>query len=105
MVQSPGMYVKRQRMEGAGMMSNIGGHDLMEENEMLKRKITDLQREVLDLRQMNDTLYDQNTRYRNQLRGVATTSLDDQYKKAVSVMSTINSTGGLTGNRNYYDFG
>jgi len=59
-------YGKRRR-------DDYSVHDSMsplaDENEMLRRKITDLQRQVLDLRQMNDTLYDQNTRYRNQLRG------------------------------------
>jgi len=55
----PSMYGKRRRMEDDGMM---------EENEMLKRKITDLQKQVLDLREMNDTLYEQNNKYRTQLR-------------------------------------
>jgi len=40
---------------------------LYEENEMLRCKITELQKEVMSLRQMNDTLYDQNTKYRSQL--------------------------------------
>jgi len=43
-----------------------------EENEMLKRKIADLQREIMELRQMNDSLYDENTRYRAQIHMVAT---------------------------------
>lgn len=64
-------YGKRRR-DDYGAMPEMGG--LGEENEMLRRKITDLQRQVIDLRQMNDTLYDQNTRYRNQLRGGATPS-------------------------------
>lgn len=66
-----GMYGKRRR-------DDYGGSDMMQmsdENEMLRRKITDLQRQVVDLRQMNDTLYDQNTRYRNQLRGVQPATL------------------------------
>jgi len=50
-----------------GGMSGPPG--LMEENEMLRRQITELQNQVLDLRQMNDQLYDQNTRYRAQLGG------------------------------------
>lgn len=61
-----GMYGKRRRDDFGGP-----GGDMMpfqEENEMLRRKISDLQRQVVDLRQMNDTLYEQNTRYRNQLR-------------------------------------
>ena len=41
--------------------------DMMDENELLRRKITDLQKQVIELRQMNDTLYDQNTKYRTQL--------------------------------------
>ena len=59
----PTGYGKRRR-DDYGMTES-----LMEDNEMLRRKITDLQRQVIDLREMNDTLYDQNTRYRNQLRG------------------------------------
>ena len=58
MAPSP-VYGKRRRMEDDGTM---------EENEMLKRKITDLQKQVLDLREMNDTLYEQNNKYRTQLR-------------------------------------
>lgn len=66
------MYGKRRR-------DDFGGGNMMamnEENEMLRRKITDLQRQVMDLRQMNDTLYEQNTRYRNQLRSTQTATLD-----------------------------
>jgi len=63
-----GMYGKRRR-DDFGNVTEQSTAGLMEENEMLKRKITDLQRQVIDLRQMNDTLYDQNTRYRTQLRG------------------------------------
>ena len=59
------MHGKRFRDNFGGMS---GSPDLMEENEMLKRKITDLQKQVVELRQMNDTLYDQNTRYRSQLQ-------------------------------------
>jgi len=62
------------------------GDSLVEENEMLRRKISDLQRQVIDLRQMNDTLYDQNTRYRNQLRGPVTPANTlDLYGTAKSV--------------------
>jgi len=59
------MHGKRFRDNFGGMS---GSPDLMEENEMLQRKITDLQKQVVELRQMNDTLYDQNTRYRAQLQ-------------------------------------
>jgi len=47
---------------------------MFEENEFLRRKITELQREVLSLREMNDTLYDQNRRYCAQLGTAASTS-------------------------------
>ena len=64
------MYGKRRRNEFAGGPGGfMGPNPLMEENEMLRRKIADLQRQVVDLRQMNDTLYEQNSRYRTQLRG------------------------------------
>lgn len=84
-----GMYGKRRRDDygGGGMGAGIGAFD--EENEMLRRKITDLQRQVLDLRQMNDTLYDQNTRYRNQLRGGQATSADPYAAKSVSYPSAV----------------
>lgn len=36
--------------------------------EDLRRKITALQKDVLELRKMNDDLYEQNTRYRDQLQ-------------------------------------
>lgn len=36
--------------------------------EDLHRKITALQKDVLELRKMNDDLYEQNTRYRDQLQ-------------------------------------
>jgi len=66
---------------------------LMQDNKMLKAKVTDLQRQVVELRQMNDTLYEQNTLYRNQLRGLTTTT-------------NVTSVGvrDLVGNRDYYDF-
>jgi len=69
------MYGKRRRNDfagppGGGAGGFMGGpNPLAEENEMLRRKIADLQRQVVDLRQMNDTLYEQNSRYRTQLRG------------------------------------
>lgn len=59
------MYGKRRRDDYGGPGDFA---PFQEENEMLRRKIADLQRQVVDLRQMNDTLYEQNTRYRNQLR-------------------------------------
>jgi len=76
------LYGKRRRDE-------FGRTDLeatlADENEMLKRKITDLQRQVIDLREMNDTLYDQNTRYRNQLRGLPTSTLStDPYARTIT---------------------
>ena len=86
----PGMlgslYGKRRRDDFGGGVSDASV--LMDENEMLKRKITDLQKEVIDLREVNDTLYDQNTRYRTQLRGstaltdVTHTQANDAYTKA-----------------------
>jgi len=75
-----GMYGKRSRVDpffaggggggGGGMNNNDGA--IMEENELLRRKITDLQREILSLREMNDTLYDQNARYISQLQKAGT---------------------------------
>ena len=55
--------------ESYGKRSRVVGYDrpLYEENDMLRCKITELQKEVMSLRQMNDTLYDQNTKYRAQL--------------------------------------
>lgn len=61
------LYGKRPRRDDFGVV--VDSSVLFDENEMLKRKITDLQKEVIDLREVNDTLYDQNTRYRAQLRG------------------------------------
>jgi len=57
------MHGKRRRNDMGGP-----GEFFNEEMEMLRRKVTDLQRQVVDLRQMNDTLYEQNNRYRAQLR-------------------------------------
>jgi len=56
------MYGKRSR----AMVAPYDG-GLVDENEMMRCKITELQKEVMSLRQMNDTLYDQNTKYRLQL--------------------------------------
>jgi len=66
--QDFGGYGKRRREDNFNMMPAIPPA-LLQENEMLKQKVTELQRQVTDLRQMNDTLYEQNTAYRNQLRG------------------------------------
>jgi len=55
------MYGKRSRIMATYDSS------LYEENEMLRSKIAELQKEIISLRQMNDTLYDQNTKYRSQL--------------------------------------
>jgi len=75
------IYGKRARVDYYGgnagpppPFMGAGGPDreaMYEENEMLRRKITDLQREVLSLREMNDTLYDQNKRYLQQIGGNA----------------------------------
>ncbi|XP_066931072.1 zinc finger CCCH domain-containing protein 10-like [Clytia hemisphaerica] len=66
-------YGKRRRNDFGGPGEYMGGGQgqghLAEDNEMLRRKISDLQRQVIDLRQMNDTLYEQNSKYRLQLRG------------------------------------
>ena len=75
-------YGKRRRDEYGRSELEIS---LYEENELLRRKITDLQRQVIDLREMNDTLYDQNTRYRNQLRGLPTSTLaTDPYARTIN---------------------
>jgi len=60
-------YGKRPRgddMYGAAYPVNSG---LADENELLKRKVDDLHKEIINLRQINDTLYDQNAKYRSQL--------------------------------------
>ena len=92
------VYGKRRRDDygGAQEMNVLG-----EENEMLRRKITDLQRQVVDLRQMNDTLYDQNTRYRNQLRGGISSASGstpiDPYSKPISYPGDIMSRSAYDG--------
>ena len=102
----PEMYGKRRREENYNIMPDVSvmSPGLIEENEMLKRKVTDLQRQVLDLRQMNDTLYDQNTRYRNQLRSStsATSQVVDPYSKTTAGLTAVN-PGDVT-NRSYYEF-
>ena len=57
---------KRKRESFGG--SSLDYQFLSDENDMLRRKVADLQRQVADLRAMNDTLYEQNMRYRNQLK-------------------------------------
>lgn len=57
---------KRKRESFGG--SSLDYQFLTDENDMLRRKVADLQRQVADLRAMNDTLYEQNMRYRNQLK-------------------------------------
>lgn len=93
-----GRYGKRPRGEAFYPMGGAppASPALMQENKMLKAKVTDLQRQVMDLRQMNDTLYEQNTVYRNQLRGVS------QPTPAANVTSI--GVRDLAGNRDYYDF-
>ena len=83
------MYGKRRRDDFSDIGVMGDSRRLVDENELLRRKITDLQRQVVDLRQMNDTLYDQNTRYRNQLRGItASQPTSDPYlNKAYSASS------------------
>lgn len=103
--QGYGMYGKRRR-EDNYMMPEMPAISpgLIEENEFLKRKISDLQHQILDLRQMNDTLYDQNTRYRNQLRSStsAATQVVDPYSKTNVGLTSVG-TVDVT-NRSYYEF-
>jgi len=97
-------YGKRRREENYLMpeMPAISP-GLIEENEFLKRKISDLQHQILDLRQMNDTLYEQNTRYRNQLRSSASASQGmDPYSKPSVGLTAIGQLDAH--NRSYYDF-
>ena len=60
------MSRKRKRESFGG--GSLDFQFLTDENDMLRRKIADLQRQVADLRAMNDTLYEQNMRYRSQLK-------------------------------------
>ena len=70
-----GMYGKRTRVDDVYGGLAVNSVQLLEENELLKRKITDLQKQVTDLRQMNDTLYDENTRYRSKSSSATPVSL------------------------------
>lgn len=60
------MTRKRKREDFGG--GSLDYQFLSDENDMLRRKVADLQRQVADLRAMNDTLYEQNMRYRSQLK-------------------------------------
>ena len=101
------MYGKRRRNDYARPMDYMA---INEENEMLRRKISDLQRQVVDLRQMNDTLYEQNNRYRTQLRmsqnttsTTGVTSSDPYSASRISSYSTSN-TDPLQGYNGYSKF-
>ena len=67
---------------------------LLVENKMLNLKIMELKQEVTDLRQMNDFLYEQNTTYHCQLRGMA--GGDQQTSNLISSGGvTLGKTGSL----------
>lgn len=100
------MYGKRRRNDYGAPNDYM---PFQEENEMLRRKIADLQRQVVDLRQMNDTLYEQNNRYRNQLRmtqpgapGAATT--DPYSTSRVAYPASATGTDQLQGYDGYSKF-
>lgn len=81
-----GMYGKRPRNDD--LYGSVRPNDgmLLDENEYLRRKVADLQKEATELRQMNDTLYEQNSRYRSQLdksRGTNTASQISAYTPVV----------------------
>eukprot|EP00794_Sanderia_malayensis_P012809 gene12809-14122_t len=59
---------RKRKRESFGGGSGLDYQFLSDENDMLRRKVADLQRQVADLRAMNDTLYEQNMRYRSQLK-------------------------------------
>jgi len=72
---SSGMYGKRPRADDFyGGPPHHNDPVLFEENEFLRRKVADLQKEAGELRQMNDTLYEQNSRYRLQLEKSSTSA-------------------------------
>jgi len=63
------MYGKRRRednFESPSVLSHTPLAAVLQENERLKLKITEMQQQITDLRKMNDTLYDQNNKYRYQ---------------------------------------
>ncbi len=59
---------RKRKRENFSVGSGLDYQFLNDENDMLRRKVADLQRQVADLRAMNDTLYEQNMRYRSQLK-------------------------------------
>jgi len=63
-----GHYGKRPHGEDYYGVPQPPDDVLIEENAYLRQKVADLQREATELRQMNDTLYDQNTHYRSQVQ-------------------------------------
>ena len=73
-----GMYGKRLRGDDFYGGTQTSDAALLEENELLRRKITDLQKEVLSLREMNDTLYDENARCRSQMYASSNTATANQ---------------------------
>lgn len=70
----PPMYGKRSRMDSGMAAPGVDDKDYKAENEVLKRKISELQKEVLDLREMNDALYTQNAKYRDQAMNAGTST-------------------------------
>ena len=65
-----GRFAKRRRDDDFSMMTGLSAlpQALIQENELLKLKITELQRHIMDLHKMNDTLYQQNNSYRQHSR-------------------------------------
>jgi len=61
-----GMYGKpRQDNFQTGLSNNAAFAAVLQENEVLKSKVTEMQQQIMDLRKMNDTLYEQNNNFRN----------------------------------------
>lgn len=56
-------YGRKRRRESYG--DSADHYSLMDENEALRRKVADLQKQVADLKATNEVLLDQNARYRN----------------------------------------
>lgn len=65
------MLGKRRRDDVISMASSLSTapQAVLQENELLKQKITELQQQIVNLHQMNDTLYQQNAAYRSKMRG------------------------------------
>jgi len=62
-----GMYGKQQRLDNfQSGVPNATLQAVLQENEVLKSKLTEMHQQIINLRKMNDTLYEQNTNYRNQ---------------------------------------